>query len=204
MAAFAHDIGEAQRGVTKAAASVDDMITWCGRNLHPVPLEIILPVEECPRDVLLPTLDPDVMPVARHFKDRERAEKSGVLSLFHAPEVRSRNLRAILRCVERKADMQMSEYPEQEQLIVKGLRRFVRQQHACLMEPLCILQQEGEVGHVLTIEKRSRCDAYVTIGVKVVLLERVHQLKHAPEQFVLPVLTSQDVVRAQIAVLLAT
>src|SRR5208283_2589565 len=174
VATLAHGIGESQCGIAETAAGVDDTVTRLRRNPNPVTLKIVLPVKESPGCILFPALDHDLVPVAGHVIDRERAEQPDVARLFHCPLCRNRYLTAILGIVERQAYVQMSKQPKQQQLVVEDSRRFVREQHACLMELSYVLQKKGEVRRVPAGKKCIWGNPNETLGGEIVLFEPVH------------------------------
>src|SRR5437667_4377055 len=84
MPPLSHGVREAQRSVTKTAARVDHVIARLGFDFHSFTLEVILAIQERPRDVLLPALDSNVT-ITWNQKYRERPERPYSFGIFHSP-----------------------------------------------------------------------------------------------------------------------
>ena len=179
---FPNGIRKAERSVAETSSRIDDMVSRRRFDLHSLTFEKILSIQECPRDVLFPPLDPDIMVVS------STAAVSSPFGVFDTPARRSRDVRPIFRCVERKAHVQMAEHPEENQLVVQRSGCFVLQQLTRAKEMFDILQQECEVGGVVIGKERVRRLIAIALGVEIVWFEIVHQLEHANQQFVEPAL----------------
>src|SRR5216117_1788743 len=112
-------IRKAERSVAEASSGVDDMVSSLRFDLHPSAFEKILPIQECPCDVLFPSLDLDIMLLTRDQKDREWTERAHILGVLDTPACRSCDVCSILRSVEWKARVQVTENPKQNQVVVE-------------------------------------------------------------------------------------
>ena len=141
--------------------------------------EIVLPLEPCRDDVLLPALDANLVLLVRDEENREWTEQSCIVRVHDLPRLGSLRLVSIRRDVEGKAHVQVAHDAIPDERVEKQSRLFVDEETSGVMERLDVRDHQVEVVRMLVGAKRVRKLVPVPAGVEVVLLVGMHDAEHA-------------------------